>query len=168
VSAATAGRVVCNTAFASAGAHKLAAAYSGDAFYGPSTSVSLSQAVVAAGPTLTQASLMPRRFKAKHSSRLKLTLNKAATISVAITQLRQGHRVKGHCTTRTRRGKKCRVPVTLLRLRFQGHAGQNAFKLWLRKLAAGGYTAVIHATDRAGHRSRTIQITFTILSARKR
>jgi hypothetical protein len=147
--------------------HKLAAAYSGDTFYAPSTSLPFSQTIVAIGPTLTHASLAPRRFKAKHSSTLKLTLNKAATITVAITHLRRGHLVKGHCTTRARRGKKCRAPVTLLRLHFQARAGQNAFKLRLRNLTAGGYTSVVYATDRAGHRSRTIRITFTILRARK-
>jgi hypothetical protein len=166
VSTATGGRAVCNTAIANTGTHELTAAYSGDAFYAPSISPPLSQAIV--GPTLTHASLTPRRFKAKHPSTLKLTLNEAATITVAITQLRRGHLIKGHCTTRAHRGKKCRIPVTLLRLHFQGRAGQNAFKLRLRKRAAGGYTAVIYATDRFGHRSRTIRITFTILSARKR
>ncbi len=64
---------------------------------------------------------------------------------------------------KARRGRGCQVRVTLVRLRFHPRAGRRALTLSLRRLAPGRYTALIYATDRAGHRSRTVRITFTIL-----
>jgi polyvinyl alcohol dehydrogenase (cytochrome) len=171
VSTATAGRAVCPTAFASTGSHHLVASYSGDAFYAASTSPTLVESITkspAHGPVITHASISPRRFTARHGATLRVTLSEAATLTVAVTQLRHGHVIRHRCSTRARRGRPCRVQVTLLRLRFHAHEGRNAYKLSLRRLAAGGYTAVILATDAAGRRSRTVRITFTIVRARRK
>jgi hypothetical protein len=55
--------------------------------------------------------------------------------------------------------------VTFTRLLFRAAAGRNAFKLLLRRVPPGHYTALIYATDGSGHRSRPIGIGFTIVRA---
>ena len=87
-------------------------------------------------------------------------------LTVAVTQLRQGRLAGRRCSTRAQKGRSCRVRVTLVRLHFRGHRGHNSFKLLMRKLAAGHYTALIYATDGRTHRSRTAQIAFTIVPSR--
>jgi polyvinyl alcohol dehydrogenase (cytochrome) len=166
VSAATAGRAACHTAFTSTGSRRLTASYSGDAFYAPSTSPALAESVTTFGvhaPVITHASISPHRFTASHRATLRLTLSEAATVSLAVTQLRQGHVRHHRCSLSVHRGKPYRVQVTFRRLHFHAHQGRNAFKLSLSRLAPGRYTAVIRATDRAGRRSPTIRLTFTIL-----
>ncbi len=86
VSAAAAGRAVCHTSFARAGTQHLAAAYSGDSFYAASSGA-LAESVTT-GPVISRVSLSPRRLKARHRATLRLTLNEAATVTVAVTQLR--------------------------------------------------------------------------------
>jgi polyvinyl alcohol dehydrogenase (cytochrome) len=116
-------------------------------------------------PLISHASIHPRRFKARHGAKLRLTLNEAATVTVSITQLRHG-RIRGHrCSARANRGKRCRVRVVLLRRRLRAHAGANSFKLRLRSLAPGNYTALVYATDATGARSKTARITFTTVRA---
>jgi polyvinyl alcohol dehydrogenase (cytochrome) len=181
VSAATAGRAVCHTAFAQAGTRNLAASYSGDASYGASVSAVLAESVTSAKgtaggslragrhpPLLSRASISPRRFRATRAATLRLTLSEAATLTVAITELRHGHVVGHRCSSKVHRGKSCPVRVTLVRLHFRARAGRKAFKLSLRRLAAGRYTAFIYATDRAGRRSRTIRVTFRIVRGRRK
>ena len=178
VSAARAGQAVCQTTFARAGKHILAASYSGDAFYAPSASAGLAESVISAtgsglsggsprSPVISLFSISPRRFTAAHAATLRLTLNEAATLTVAITKLRHGHVVARRCSTRAHKGKPCLLRVTLVRLRYHARPGLNALKLSLRHRAPGRYTALIYATDHAGRRSRTIRITFTILHAQR-
>ncbi len=167
VSTATGGRAVCHTTFTQTGTLKLAAAYSGDSFYAASSSATVSESVINP-PAITRVTLGPRRFKVTHATTLRLTLNKAATVTFAVTKLRSGHKVKGRCRVNARRGKKCQVRVTLTRRRLKSPAGRHKFKLAFLHLAPGRYTALIYATDRAGRRSRTVRITFTILSAGRR
>jgi hypothetical protein len=139
----------------------VAAAYSGDALYSASASAAL--AVSITGPVIHHASMLPRRVTAGHTAILRLTLSEAASLFVAITQLRHGH-ISGHrCSSRAHRSKRCLVRVTLLRRRLRAHAGRNALNLSLRHLAPGRYTALIHAIDRTGGRSLTIRVTFTII-----
>jgi polyvinyl alcohol dehydrogenase (cytochrome) len=167
VSPATAGAAVCNTSFSQAGIHHLVAAYSGDTFYGGSASATLAQTVGRPGPVISHASLSPRRFRAARVPVLQLTLSEAATLIVTITDLRRGHVSHRRCLARAHHGKSCVARVTLLRLRFHAHKGRGRFKLSLRHLAPGRYTALIHATDSAGARSPTVRIKFTILRARR-
>ncbi len=169
VSTATGARASCRTAFAQAGTRRLGATYSGDSFYAASSSTALPESVTkAVTPSLSHVTLAPRRFKATHTATLHLTLNESATVTVAVTQVRPGHRVKGGCRANARRGKRCTTRITLTRRRLKGPAGAHRFKLAFRRLAPGGYTALIYATDRAGRRSRTVRITFTILNAGRR
>ena len=180
VSAVTAGQAVCRTAFSSTGTHDLSAFYSGDPFYRASASAVLGESVTARGvgsggssgaghnaPVISRASLSPRRFKATHVATLRLTLSKAATVTVAITALRHGHVIGHRCSVHVHRGKSCLVQVTLVRFQFRARAGRRTFKLSLRRLATGHYTARVYATDHAGRRSRTIGIKFTIFGAQR-
>ena len=193
VSAATAGQAVCHTVFAQAGMHNLAARYSGDAFYAASASAVLAESVssgtgsaggggssgtgTAGGggssggsphsPVISHPSISRRRFTATHAATLRLTLSEAATLIVAITKPGHGHVVGHGCSSKVHRGKSCLLRVTLLRLHFHARAGRNAFKLSLRRLATGHYTAFIYATDHASRRSRMTRITFTIVRAQQ-
>jgi hypothetical protein len=116
-------------------------------------------------PVMSGVSISPDRFRAIHVATLGLTLGEAATLSVAITQLHHGHVVLHSCLPRAQRGNTCRLQVTLMRFSFHAGFGQEAFKLPLRRLAPGHYTALITATDRAGLQSRTVGIKFSILPA---
>ncbi len=118
-------------------------------------------------PVTSHASISPRRFTATRAATLRLNLSEAATLTVAITELRDGHVVGHRCSSKVHRGKSCPVRATLVRLHFHARAGRKAFKLSLRQLAAGRYTAFVYAANHAGRRSRTIRITFTILRAQR-
>ena len=172
VSAATAGHAVCRAAFAHTGTHNLAASYSGDVFYAASASAVLAESVKSgkrsAGAerhsrVISHASISPRRFTATRAATLRLTLSEGTRLTVVITELRHGRLIGRRCSLHLHKGKRCLVRVTRLRVHFQAHAGRQAFKLRLRHLAPGHYTAFIYATDHAGRRSRTVRITFTIV-----
>ena len=187
LSVAMAGQAVCQTAFAQAGTHELAASYSGDALYAASASAALEESITAATatavgggssappapqhrvvrPVISHASISPRHVTAAHTPTLRLTMSEAATLHVAITRLRPGHVVAHRCSSKLHGGKPCLVRMTLAHLHFHARAGPAAFKLSLRKFAPGHYTAVIYATDDAGRRSRTIRIRFTIVGAQR-
>lgn len=173
VSAATAGQAVCHTVFAQARTHDVAASYSGDDFLAASASGVLAESVTSGtgggphSPVISHASISPRRLTARRAAMLRLTLSEGATLTVAITKLRHGHVVGHRCSSKVHRGKSCPVRVTLVRLHFHARAGRKAFKLSLRRLATGRYTAFIYATDHAGRRSRTIRIAFTIVRAKR-
>jgi outer membrane protein assembly factor BamB len=152
---ATGGTFVNHFASPSAGGGRLFVA-SGD---------QVSAFTLAQAPRLT-ASISPRRFTAKQGAKLRATLSEAATLKVAITTRRHGHLRGRRCSLRAHRGKTCSVGVTVLRLRFRAHRGRNAFKLRLRHLHPGRYAALVFATDRGGHRSHTVHITFRIVRAR--
>jgi hypothetical protein len=107
---------------------------SGSAGAGPGSSGS-------GGPAISRASISPHRFRATRAVTLRLTLSEAATVTVAATQLHQGRLVRRRCSLRARRGKPCAVRLTFARLRHTGGAGQNAFRVRFRRLAAGHYTA---------------------------
>lgn len=175
ISPATAGRAICRTAFTRAGRNTVVATYSGDAYYATSASTPVSESITSANsgpgkrgassrrvPRISHVSISPRRVRVHHDATLRLTLSEAATIHVAITQVRHGHQSRRRCSVKAHRGKRCRLRVTLLRRRFHARARRRAFRLPLHRLAAGHYTALIYATNREGRRSRTIRVTFTI------
>jgi outer membrane protein assembly factor BamB len=115
------------------------------------------------GPRISGATLSPRRFRASGATTLRLTVSEAATLTVAATQLHNGRLVRRRCATRAKRGKRCHVRVTFVRLHPKARAGRNAIKLRFRRLAPGHYTAFIYATDSSGRRSGKVAIRFTIL-----
>jgi outer membrane protein assembly factor BamB len=180
VSAATAGRAVCNTAFAQPGAHDLTVAYAGDAFYAASVSAVLAESVTSPTgsggngrpptggqrpPVISRASISPRRFPSRRVATLRLSLSQAATVIVVIDARRHGRIVGHRCSPTARTGRSCVAWVTLVRLHFAARAGRRAFRLSLRHLAPGHYTAYIYATARTGRRSRVVRITLTITGA---
>jgi outer membrane protein assembly factor BamB len=157
VSSATGGNAVCHVSFGRVGTHNLVASYAGDAFYAASVSATLAESVAAGAsggrprpPVISRASISPRRFTAGRAATLRITLDAAATLTVTVTRWRHHRR------------------VTAARLRLHARAGRNAFRIRLRRLAPRGYTALLSASDAAGHRSRTVRITFTILRAPRR
>jgi hypothetical protein len=136
----------------------------------PASTAPVSSAIPApagGSPVISHASIAPRRFRTKHGATLRLTLNEAAALTLAVTQLRHGHLISHRCRVKARSGKSCLALVTLVRLHLRARRGRNAFKLWLRRLAPGPYTAFINAADQTGRRSRTIRITFTIIRAQR-
>jgi hypothetical protein len=120
-------------------------------------------ATASAGPSLSAASISPRRFRAKRAATLRLTVSEAGRVVVAVTQLHNGRLVHHRCSRTARKGKRCQVRVTYARPRYSAHAGRNAFKLHLPRRAPGHYTALIYAVDSSGRRSRTVGVRFTIL-----
>jgi polyvinyl alcohol dehydrogenase (cytochrome) len=123
-----------------------------------------SSASASVPPSISGASISPRRFRAKRAATLRLTVNEPARVFVAVTQLHHGHLVRHRCRTQARRGKSCQVRLTFRSLQFEAHAGGNAFQLHLRRLVAGQYTALVYATNSSGQRSRTVGIRFAILA----
>ena len=109
------------------------------------------EATLPGKPRVSGASLHPKSFKAKKGTRLKLTLSAAATVKVVIT--RTGHRVKGACKAKANKGKKC--PIKVKTLTFTGAAGANTFKLKLKGLKPGSYTAIITASNSSGTSGKT-------------
>jgi outer membrane protein assembly factor BamB len=130
-----------------------------------STGTTAASGAGSGGPAISRVSISPRRFRPKRAVTLRLTLSEPATVTVGVTQLHHGRLVHRRCSPRAKRGKKCQVRVTFVRLHLKGHVGPNAFKLRLRRRAPGHYTAFIYATDNSGRRSGTILIRFTILPA---
>ncbi len=117
-------------------------------------------------PSIARVSVAPRRFTAARGTTLRVTLSEAATLTVAVTQLRRGHRVGRSCSLAARRGRQCFTRVTTLRLLFRARGGRRAFTLHLRTLKAGHYTALVSATDSLRRRSRTLTVTFTVVRPR--
>jgi outer membrane protein assembly factor BamB len=158
----------CQASWPAAGSHRVLATYSGDASYAGSASGQLVETVAASAaggvrPVLSRVTISPRRTTARRGATLRLTLNERATVTVAITVLRRGHRTGRRCTLHAHRGRSCLVRVTLLRLRFRGRAGPNAFRLALRRLPPGHYTALVTA---AGG-TRAVRVTFTVVRSRR-
>jgi hypothetical protein len=127
------------------------------------TATTAGASAASSGPRISGATLSPRRFQATRATTLRLTVSEAATLTVAASQLHNGRLVRRRCSTRAKRGKRCQVRVTFVRLHPKARAGRNAFKLRFRRLAPGHYTAFIYATDSSGRRSGKVAIRFTIL-----
>jgi len=155
VSAATAGRAMCQTAFAQPGTHKLVASYSGDAFYAASTSAVLAESVPSGIPSLSRLRVSPHRVsiagrrigrrcvkpsqrngRHRHCRRpfkLKVTytLNAPAIVTLTLKQQAPGRRVKGRCVKPTRRNHKAARCTRLISVRGSirraSKAGANAF-----------------------------------------
>ena len=154
------------------------ASYGGDLSDNPATSacgvamvktvVAPRSTVVPPGPTskphppaLSAVRLGSKRFAAKKGTTLKLTLSQAARITVLITKTVRGHKVKGVCERHAKTGKRCTTTVTKRTLSFSGRAGANAFKLKLRRLAKGRYTAAVTAQNANG-KSGTVRLKFKV------
>jgi len=118
--------------------------------------------ILAARPVLSHVRLSPAKFKARAGTRLKLTLSRAATVEVVITQRVKGRKVAGRCKRNAKKGKRCHLTVRKARRSFTGVAGANSFRLKLSKLKPGRYSAKITARDATGAASKPVTLTFTI------
>ena len=112
-------------------------------------------------PTLSAVNLGSKRFAARKGTKLKLTVSQAAAIRVLITRAVKGRRISGACKRGAKAGKRCTTTITKRTLRFSAKAGANAFKLRLRGLPTGKYTAAVTAQNANG-RSGTVKRKFTI------
>ena len=97
-----------------------------------------------------------------------MTLSEAATFNVLVTQARHGRKVKGRCRPGARNGRRCTLTVQKARLAFRGASGPNRFKLQLRSLAPGRYTATITARAKNGKNSKPVKLNFTIVKPGKK
>jgi outer membrane protein assembly factor BamB len=150
------GRAGCRATL-SGGEHSIVATYSGDAFFGPSSSPALVQVVrgpsATARPRLSGARLGSRRVRAGHTTRLRFRLSRRARVTVTVSRSRAGHRRRGRCTTHVTTGRRCTLKRVVLRRSLSGRRGSNTVRLSLGRLAPGHYLVTIGA--RAGGRAAT-------------
>jgi hypothetical protein len=116
-------------------------------------------------PALSAVRLASKRFAAKKGTTVKLTVSQAARIRVLITQTVKGHKVKHACKRNAKTGRRCTITITKRTPTFSATEGANAFKLQLKGLVKGSYTATITA-ENANGKSRTIKLKFTIIKFR--
>src|SRR5262249_50790292 len=112
-------------------------------------------------PALSAVKLRAKRFAAEKGTTLELTVTQPARIRVLITRTVAGHMGRGVCKRHAKRGRRCTTTITKRTLTFSAGAGANHFKLKLRGLANGAYTARITAQNANG-KSRAIKRKFTI------
>ncbi len=132
-------------------------------------------------PTVADLKLSPRSFKARRSgasvaaarrrvasgATASFTLSEAASVRFTVERLTKGHRVRGKCKPRRRRGKRCTIirPVSG-DFRVQGVQGANSFKftgrLNGRRLKPGDYRLVGTPTDAAGIAGTAVNARFKI------
>ena len=113
-------------------------------------------------PVVSGARLVSSKFKAKRGTKLKLTLSRAATVDVVVTQRVNGRKVAGKCKRKTNKGKPCHLTVKKAKLSRAGAAGANTFKFRISKLKPGRYSAKITARDAAGVVSKPVTLTFDV------
>ena len=117
--------------------------------------------------TLSGVHLGSHAFAAKKGTALTLTLSEAATVHVLVTQARAGRTVKGVCKPGAKHGKRCTLTVTKAKRTFNGGSGANRFKLLVRSLAPGRYTATVTALAN-GQSSTAVALTFTIVKPKSK
>lgn len=159
------GRAVCRATLA-AGTRALTAAYGGDAYFGPSSSSTLSERVTPAPPRLSRVRLGARRVTARAGLVLRWTLSDAAQLRVQLSRVLSGHRAGRRCRTGTGHGRRCTVSRHVRRLSWRGRRGRSRHHLSLRGLRPGHYTLAITAVGSGAARSRTVTLRFQIIRAR--
>jgi hypothetical protein len=156
VSPAT-GRASCTTALTSSGSHAVGAAYSGDAYYLASRgSLVQNVGVPNGGPgTLSQPVVSRLHVTVVHGKlRLSLVVSEPARLTVVVSKLVPGRRVRGHCRAAAGQGRRCTVPVRKLTLRRSGRRGTNRWQPRMHGLAPGRYRITVTALSAAGKRSK--------------
>ena len=121
-------------------------------------------------PVMTLVSLTPTRVAQNRTARLRFALDRTATITAAITQVRRGVTVGGRCFAPTpqRRGATCRRTVQLASKRIFGHIGANAATLVVRGLNPGVYRITLTAREGLAVPSNPTVVLFTVTTAPKR
>lgn len=127
---------------------------------GPGGTATKTPAPVLSDVRLAARHLAPRVLE--KGVALRLTLSQAARIEVVISEEVKGHKLRGVCKPRAKKGKSCAITVKRRTLTFSGSAGSNAFKLRLAGLRHGSYSAIVTAENVHGE-SRPIKLSFAIV-----
>jgi fibronectin-binding autotransporter adhesin len=77
------------------------------------------------------------------AKRLRFRLVRPAKVTLRLTHRVAGRLVGRHCRAGAGHGRRCSATVTVARLRYAGRAGANSFRLRLRRLEPGRYTATL-------------------------
>jgi outer membrane protein assembly factor BamB len=143
------GQVSCTTSFARAGRYAITAVYSGDTYYGGSSS-NVAQVVSHPAPVLSRvhARVVHRKL------RLSLFLSEPASLTVVLAKLVPGRLVHHRCRAGARHGRRCLTTHRKLVMHLNGKVGRNAFKPRMRPLPAGSYLVTVTARDAAGAGSK--------------
>jgi outer membrane protein assembly factor BamB len=155
------------------GSHALLAAYSGDPYFGPSTSAPVSEVIdpvppaPAHHPRLSAVRLGTSRFTATRGTRLILTLSEPATLHVQVSRRLSGRKLKGRCTVGAKQGRRCTKTRRARRLTLNGKRGRNRLKLNLRRLRPGNYLVTVVARAASGAKSNTFTLRFEIVRPRR-
>lgn len=157
------GQAVCHPRLGT-GTQVVQAAYAGDAYFGPSTSRTLSLRVTPAAPSLSRVRLAKRRVTAHAGLRLRFTLSEAALVHVSIDRLVAGHKVHRRCVTGRGHGPRCTVNRHARRTSFHAKRAGNRRRLTLRGLRPGRYALALSAAGAGGQRSRTVTVGFRIIA----
>lgn len=116
-------------------------------------------------PSISGASIKPKRFKAFMSATVRFTLSEAAALRLVVSKAAAGRRVKGRCRKPTRANRlkrRCTRWVVRKTLTQAGMQGANAVKLPGNGLKRGKHRLVVTATDAAGNRSAKVTLRFRI------
>ena len=116
-------------------------------------------------PSISGASIQPKRFKASKSATVRFTLSEAAALRLVVSKAAAGRKVRGRCgkPTRANRARRaCTRWVKRKTLLPAGVAGANAIKLPGAKLKPGRHRVVITAADAVGNRSAKVTLRFKI------
>ncbi|MGH2895586.1 MAG: Ig-like domain-containing protein, partial [Solirubrobacteraceae bacterium] len=159
------GRAVCRASL-HAGTRVVRAAYAGDAYFGPSTSATLSVRV-ASRTSLSYVRLSARRVTSRAGVVLRLTLSRAAPVHVSIGRRLSGHKVNRRCHTGRGHGARCTVTRRARRLSFRAKRGRNRRHLRLRGLAPGRYALAISVVGHGSGRSRTVTLRLRIVRPKR-
>jgi glucose/arabinose dehydrogenase len=126
-------------------------------------SMSRTRFAVARGPTALSG--------VRRGSAFRYTLSEVATVQIKIQRKLPGRRVGRKCRAPSRRNRsrpRCRRFFAAGTLRRRAKAGANRTwftgRLGSRALAAGGYRAVLGATDADGNPARTRTLNFTVVT----
>ena len=108
---------------------------------------------------------------AKKGTAFRYSLSEAATVTFGVERATGGRRVGGRCRKRTganAKGRRCTLFSRVSAFRASAVAGRNSTRfsgrIGRRSLAPGSYRARLTAVDRAGNRSRTVNVSFRILA----
>lgn len=160
------GQAVCHPSLGT-GTRVVQAAYTGDAYFGPSTSRALSVRVTPAAPSLSHVRLAHRRVTARAGLILRFTLSEAALLHASIGRLVPGHEVHRRCRTGRGHGARCTVTRPARRISFHGKRAGNRRRLALRGLRPGRYALALSAAGAGGRRSRTVRLRFQVIPTRR-
>lgn len=113
-----------------------------------------------------------RKRKTPVGTTFSFTLNEQAQVSFAFSQRLAGRNVNDRCvaqTTKNRRRRPCNRTLIRARLTFSAHSGPNIVFFQGRissakKLKPGRYTLIIVAVNPAGQRSKSVALSFTIVT----